>query len=231
MNKIFLFVLTLLSYSSYSQNDFKAKTKQSKISLVASFGPSFRIGKTPNNYPAFVRDYIKELKSGFSYDASILYDINKKLGVGLKFNVYQSKGSLENVSLTSPSGVTGVGTTSDNIKITFIGPFFSSDYRVNNKMDNFRLNFALGYMQYLDDTQVLGNYKIKGATLGMNTDLTYYFGLNKNCQLGPKLGLIGGVIRKFDVTGPNGYYSKLDLKDTPENLWRIDLSLVARYKF
>lgn len=206
------------------------KDKDSKFYLSFAVGPSFRIGKIPNDYSPDIKKYLQALKTGISYDLNLVYMINKKSGIGLKLNMYQSKGSLGPVDVIAPNGEEGSTRVSDNIKIYFIGPSYTISSSKNK--DFFYSNLAVGYIGYVNDTEILNSYKIKGSSIGITTDLAYLFGLNNNFQIGPKVSLIQGNIYKFDITGPNDFYKTLKLdKENIEGLLRIDLSVELRYKF
>lgn len=231
MRLFLICILLSLNCLVFSQENSKTITaKDSKFNISFAVGPSFRLGKIPNDYSPDIKKYLQALKSGISYDLNLVYMINKKSGIGLKLNMYQSKGSLGPVDVIAPNGEEGITRVSDNIKIYFIGPSYTIS-RSKNK-DFFYSNLAVGYVGYVNDTQILNLYKIKGSSIGITTDLAYLFGLNTNFQIGPKVSLIQGNIYKFDITGPNDFYKTLKLdKENIEGLLRIDLSVELRYKF
>jgi hypothetical protein len=230
--RLFLICLLLsLNCLVFSQENSKTITaKDSKFNISFAVGPSFRLAKIPNDYPSDVKNYLKALKSGISYDFNLVYMINNKSGIGLKLNMYQSKGSLGPIDTVAPNGQEVSTRVFDNIKIYFFGPSYTISSSKNK--DFFYSNLAVGYIGYVNDTQILYSYKIKGSSIGFTTDIAYLFGLNNNFQIGPKVSLIQGNIFKFEITGPNGYRETLKLdKNENESLLRIDLSVALRYKF
>ena len=231
MRLFLVWSLLLLSFVGFSQeNSNVVKVKDSKFYVSFAIGPSFRLGKIPNDYSSDIKNYLQALKSGIAYDFNLVYLINKKSGIGLKLNMYQSKGSIGPVDVIAPNGEEFYGRISDNIKIYFIGPSYTIISSKNK--DFFSSNFALGYIGYVNDAEILDSYKIKGSSFGITTDIAYLFGLNDNFQIGPKVSLIQGNIFKFEITGPNGFRETLKLdKNNTESLLRIDLSVALRYKF
>lgn len=218
--------VSILCYSQSNENNFK--TKDNIVLINISAGPSFRLGKMPPNVSPVFKNYVKDLKSGFSYDAHFNFMFDENRGLGLRYNSFNSKGSLNNVYVTAPNGQTGYGFTSDNITISYIGADYLYIDKSPNKKVEYKLNLSMGYMGYQDKTNVLGEYKITGSTFGMVTDFGVNFFITDYFSVGPQLGIVGGAIRRFDITGANGFKGtlKLDSKSV-ESLWRIDLGINA----
>ena len=230
-------LFSLISFAAFAQTP---ETQNQNVNDdthfigTASFGAAFRVGSTPKGLSNEVKNYIDELKSGYSYDASVYYRWKKNdFGVGLKYNAYNSYGKLRNQELTDLDGTTGFGSTSDDITITFIGASYIVDKYKPSSRHGFTAEVALGYMGYKNDSKLLAsNYKISGSTLGLDISIGYKYTIFKNFSIGPQFGFIGGVIKKFDVEGSNGYNRTVKLdEDNYESLWRIDLSMAAIYRF
>jgi hypothetical protein len=224
-----IYLLLLLSFLGFSQESSE-KVKDSKFYASFAAGPSFRLAKISNDYPSDIKKYIQALKSGISYDFNFVYMVNNKSGIGLKFNMYQSSGSLGPIDVVAPNGDKGSTRVFDNIKIYFIGPSYSIS---SNKNKNFFCsNISVGYIGYVNDAEIFDAYKIKGSSVAITTDIAYLFGLKNNFQIGPKVSLVQGNIFKFDRTGPDGFHETIKLdKDKIESLIRIDLLVELRYKF
>lgn len=239
MRNALLVVAMIASCSVFSQevatsvasDSLPAIKKRPKFLVNVNVGPAFRVGKTPSGIPADQKAYIKDLKSGFSYDISAYYLRDSRSGFGLKYNVFNSKGTLRDQELVAPNGDTGTGDTSDDITITFIGPamiFFGDGFRPR---DNFGVEIGLGYIGYVDKAKLLGDYKITGGNLGISSTISYHFGLTENIMIGPAIGFTGGVLSKIKVTG-EGISETVKLEDDmKESLYRFDLSIGARFKF
>ncbi len=217
-----------LTFSQENQNQIL--DNDSKFSMSFAIGPSFRLGRIPDNLEPITKQYLTGLKTGVSYDLNLNFSINQKSAFGFKFNLFHNKGSFTNAYIQAPNGNSGYGTLSDNIKIYFIGPTYSFFH--HSKINDFYANLGLGFMGYIDDANYLGSYKITGETLGFDVDATYYIGLSARFQVGPKVALFGGSLSDFDIEGPNNYHKREKLeKDNIESLWRLDLSIAFRYKF
>lgn len=224
-------VATYQKVASDSLNKPPKFNKEPKFMVNFSAGPSIRTGSTPKGLNSEQSNYIKDLKSGSSYDISAYYLKDEKSGFGLKYNVYKSSGSLANQDLTAPNGDTGNGTASDDITITFIGAAGIIYGKGFFALDNVGFEMALGYIGYVDKAVILDNYTIKGGNLGISTTLGYQFGITKNIAIGPSISFTGGVLNQIKVEGDN-YSETIKFEENEkESLYRFDFSLCASFKF
>jgi hypothetical protein len=206
-------------------------SSDSKVSVTFAAGPSFRLAEVPGNTSPLIKAYIQDLKSGFSFDLGLSYMVTNSAGLGLKANLYKSSGAIGSLNLTAPNGDTGFGTASDDISIFYVGPTYTFLGKEGKNKDRFTALFSIGYTSYLNETNVLGNYDIKGSSLGINAEMAYYVTIVKNFQIAPRIALFGGGLRELKITGENGYNRTLDLGDNFESLWRLDPSVSLKYKF
>lgn len=233
MKKIFVIITLIISLFSFSQEIEKGKTNQSSFILKANIGPSFRMAKTPSNLPSYLKSYVSDLKSGMSCDLSGYFLLKKSHNaLGLKYNRFNSKGSVGPIDLIAPNGETGYGRTTDNITISFIGLSYGYFGLVDEEKGGFDMEVALGLISYKDKANVLGAYEITGSSVGLLGSFGYDIKLVQGLYLEPKIGYAMGTISQFNVEGENGYKTTLKLdNDTKESLFRIDFSLGLNYRF
>ncbi len=207
--------------------------KRSKFLILANIAQSFRVAGTPSGLNSEQKKYIKQLKSGLSYDISAYYLKDSERGFGLKYNVYLSDGIIKNQPLVLQDGTTIRGDFTDDIKIAFIGPSFIMSQNENAKLGEANLEIALGYMSYINNSTFIGApIKISGGNLGMIGGMGFHFRLIPNVLLGPQINFAGGVLRKLKFKYPDGTEETIKLdEDNLENLWRIDLALSAKFRF
>lgn len=207
------------------------KEKEPKFIVFANIGQSFRLAETPDGLTSEQRKYVKELKSGLSYDFSAYY-VNKDKGYGLKYNVYRSSNERTSPIDFDPV-ISGSGSYSDDITITYIGPSFILTEGQNARLGEAFLEVSLGYMAYKNEaTTSMERFTLKRATLGMFAGGGYHFRLNKQFLIGPQVTFVGGMLRKLDVEYSNGTSTTIKLDEEEyENLWRIDLSVSAKFRF
>ncbi|RZK10876.1 MAG: hypothetical protein EOO46_08965 [Flavobacterium sp.] len=223
-----LFVALFYSCFCFSQSDSISvkSSREKKFSLTVDYGFGFRTAKVPNGTDPQVKNYIKDLKSGNSLNFKVGYLKDSNTMLGLMYSRYNSKGSLNNIAYVEPNGIEGQGTISDDITISFYGiggAFHFSGFR---EQDAVVFDMYLGYINYKNDTNLTNNYTIKGGNLGLSTSLGYYIALSPSIKIGPSIAFNGGVLKKFNIEGDNGYSGtyKLD-KDEVESLYRFDLMI------
>lgn len=235
---ILLPFLLLLGCSLYAQSPGSTTIEMQGDDLMIKDFPRFRaalnggwstrLAKVSSSLDEEFADYIKELKSGYNYSLDLTYFYSAKSGFGLKYAAYQSKGSLENYFVSIDTVVVDAH-VSDDITITFIGPFYSSRHMFKNHKSSLLANIGFGYVGYSDKTVFVSPYKITGSTAGFSFDIGYDMGISKNLALGIQLSYSNGVLRKYKLSDETQTRTiELD-EDHYESLARIDLSVGIRF--
>lgn len=234
MKSIILSVAALLSFSAIHAQESEGasfsggKDQRFVISAAASYG--YRLGKTPDNISSEQKEYLEELKSGFSLDISAFYKLAKNHGLGFKYNVFYASNTMNNLYIEAPNGDTGFGSIKDDIMISFIGPAYMFDY-INGR-NQFNVEGSIGYMSYINDAQALGEYEYFGDTIGVIFSGSYKYMVTEHFSIGPRIALVGGNITNFEVDGPNGYRDTFTLEDdNSESLWRFDAGVNFAFRF
>jgi hypothetical protein len=233
--KTFSLVLCILVFTNslFSQEIEKKSNRDSKFQLSISSGASFRIAKIDKSVNEIYRNQIKNLKSGWNYDFDLVYKITKNNGFGLKFNQFQSNYTSTTLILNLDSNgnlITNTSNLLNSHKITFIGPLYR--FESDRKNNSFCSNFYIGHVKYTStETIVLGKTKQSASSLGFGFDYIYYFGLNKNFQIGPKLAYMSSTFSKYKQIYSDGSSEVIKFENNQrESLARIDLSVALKYK-
>jgi len=233
--------LTLINNTkSYKYNYFKqAEVPVTKIvygeqyphwRVAFNTGWSYRTAPVSDGFSSSAKQYIEGLKSGYHFSAEAAYYFTESLGLGGKLLYSNASNSANNISTSIPGGGSFSGNTSDDISVTFAGPYFAMRMFDAKKANAFILNFGIGYLGYTDRTVVgSNNLKVTGSTAGFLMDLGYDILISKNCSIGFQLALLGGTLTSVDVS--DGYQTKnITLtKEQYESLGRIDLSVGIRF--
>lgn len=230
----YLFVLsTVFTYAQNSTLSNIEKNKKSNFLISFSGGFAWRVGGTAKNLDEVQKTIVRNLKSGNSIDASVYYKPDQT-GFGLKFNKFNASTSVSGIDVVMADNFSIENTTLDvNDNITFIGPSFYIDANDLNSKHHGMMDFAFGYLDYKSITKVSNRtYEINSGTFGMIANIGYRYCFNKYISVGPQVSFVGGVLKSFEIDGPNSFRKKIKLeKDNYENLWRIDLSLGATFRF
>ena len=217
---------------SVSSDGFEKK-KDPKFIAKVYFGPGFRTASAPDNISSEQKNYVKDLKSGWSHDISGYYMTQPNVGFGLKYNVFNSSASIANQSLPFIDGV-WTGTMSDDIRIQFIGASYIISSEPTQKLGEFSMELSLGYMGYRNTTHFSGVELgvAKGGNLGLVGGFGYHFRITPYFLIGPEVNFAGGVLNKITIDYADGSSEVIEFGDEEnESLWRIDLAIGAKFRF
>ncbi len=197
--------------------------------IAINGGYSYQTAKVAESVPSDFKDYISELKSGYHFGGELTYYFTEPLGFGLKYYLFKSSNSLDNIYLEDTDGNRTYGKMSDDLTISFIGPSFSTRLLSHDKKNAFLMNLSLGYMGYSNDKVIIDKYKMTGSTMGLSFDIGYDIGLSENLSLGFQISYLTGTLFEYDWNdGIKTETIKLE-KGEYESLNRIDFSVGLRF--
>jgi len=197
--------------------------------IAINGGFSYQTAKVAESVPSEFKDYIKELKSGYHFGGDLTYYFTEPLGFGIKYYLFKSSNSLDNIYVKDINGNRTYGKMSDDLTISFIGPTFSTRLLNYNKRNAFLMNLSLGYMGYSNDEVIIDKYKMTGSTMGLSFDIGYDIGLSKNLSLGFQISCLAGTLVKYEWDdGTKKETIKLE-KGEYESLSRFDFSVGLRF--
>ncbi len=178
-----------------------------------------------------MENYFKKLKSGFQISGDITYYFSESWGIGLKYNQFNKSGSLpyDIVADLDGDGRTEEGPVSNNLKVIFIGPTFSSRMYSYNKKNVLLFNTSIGYTSYENNGVLIDPFQLKGTTLGLVFDIGYDFKIAKGTRVGVQLSYLTGSLYKMDRKSKYGTESIKFESDEKESLNRFDLSIGIRF--
>ena len=196
--------------------------------MAVNGGYSYETARISESVPADFKNYVKELKSGYHLGGDLTYYFTEQLGFGFRYYLFISSNSMDNIYVVDLSGNTRYGNMSDDLKISFIGPAFSTRLLNGKKNNALSMNFSFGYMGYNDKKVLIDSYKVTGSTLGMSLDIGYDISISKNIMLGFQIAFITGSISKF-YWNDGTTTQTIELESgSYENLNRFDFSVGLR---
>ena len=197
-----------------------------KFFLTANYGFGHRTADIENNIPQLERDFQQKLKSGNSFQFKGVIKHNEFFYYGLTYSNFTSSASLNDIIYTEPTGLEGIGNTNQTNTINYFGLVAGFYIDLFSRRDTYCFDLSLGYINYSEKRQFYNMYEATAGDLGVSFDLSYYFGLTKNFKIGPTFSFSGGAIKKYEINGSNGYYSKVKFdENTFLSLYRIDLMI------
>ena len=197
--------------------------------IAINGGYSYQTAKVAESVPSDFKDYIRELKSGYHFGGDLTYYFTEPLGFGVKYYLFKSSNSIDNIYLEDTDGNRTYGKMSDDLTISFIGPTFSTRLLSHDKKNAFLMNLSLGYMGYSNDKVIIDKYKMTGSTMGLSFDIGYDIGLSEKLSLGFQLSFLSGTLFEYDWND-GSTTETIDLEEGEyESLNRIDCSVGLRF--
>lgn len=201
--------------------------KHIRIALNGGYG--YRTNKMSSTIPSGFSEYSKKIKSGLQFSGDLTYYFTEPLGIGMKYSSFKASNSMSNIYIEESNGNRRYGNMSDNIRISFIGPFFSTRFLNKDKTNALLMNVALGYMRYKNNFTLIDPYKLTGSTMGMAFDIGYDFKFSSNLILGVQLSAISGVLTGYKLYDGSTTQNIELQKENYEGLNRLELSLGLRF--
>ena len=193
------------------------KPKLSKWQFGINGGYAYRLFKPRIKSTSYELKYIDELKSGYSYGAELYYFHWKKVGFGLKYDVYKSKAERDI-------------RTKDNITIQFLGPSVVHRKVFPNQKTSILSAFWLGYQPYRNVARYIGqDYVLKGRTMGWGVSVAIDHKITEKLALNFGASCFMGSIYKYKKE-IKGRTEMVDLsKDNFEDLSRAEFTIGLKF--
>ena len=198
-----------------------------RMALMLDAGYSWRTAKISDELQDFERHVAKQIKSGFIWNGSFAYYINKFIGVGICFNQYAS--SSEQFAHNINTGREGIYRISD--RITYVGPTFAMQMMLGKSDWLFDFNAGFGYIGYKSRQSFIDEkVTVSGASLGLHYDVGLSYKIAPEWAVGLRMHLTNGMLSQANIIDKYGNKTthKMD-EGQYEGLAHIGLSLGLRY--
>ena len=180
-------------------------------------GYAYRLFRPRLQSTPYELKYIDELKSGYSFGADAFYFPWQKVGLGLKYDVYKSKGERDI-------------RTKNDISIQFIGASAAHRMLFQNKKTVVVTAFWLGYQPYQNVTRSVGqDYTLKANTMGWGVSIGLSHVITEKLALNFGASCHMGTVYKFRKEA-KGRTETINLsKDNFEDLSRAELTIGLKF--
>lgn len=200
------------------------KNKYQKIRLSFDGGLGFRTKKIDEDSPQLIKDFYTKLKSGYQYGFWAQYFLSKNLGIGLKYNHFQSQNAIH-YYVQYNSWQQAEYVQNEEINIDFIGPSFGIRGMHNKNRNSFMTYMGIGYLHFLDRVLSSG-INATASTYGLAVGINYDIKIAENLAIGLDVSYIMGTLSKIKISdGINTETSTLEHND---NLHHLDISIGLR---
>lgn len=206
-----------------------SKTLTDRFRFAAHGGFSYTLASVADDVPSDFKDYVRQMKTGYHFGADATYFITESYGLGLKYSLFKSKNSLDNIYAVGPNGQTRYGIMSDNLSISFFGPSLVNRSSNHDRSRTFIAGLAIGYMSYLDKKVIIDPFTVTGSTLGLSFEGGYDIKLKGNSGIGFQISYISGLLSEFIIDDGKTKETMKFPKGQFESLHRIDFSIGYRF--
>lgn len=199
-----------------------------RFSFGIGGGFSYLTGRVSDNIPPDLRDYIKQLKSGYHINADFTFFIIEYLGVGAKYSMFKTQNDV-GIYVEDSSGQIITGMLEDDMTIHFVGPTFFTRGSFKEEKAHFLFGIGAGYLRYKNEAQFIDAFTLTSNTFGMSFDLGMDFRLASRLYMSVAFSYMIGTITQYEYDdGVIKETIKLN-KDEYENISRLDLSVGLRF--
>lgn len=149
-------------------------------------GYAYRLFKPRIKSTPYEKEYIDNLKSGYSLGADLFYFPWKKVGFGLKYDRFNSKGKRDI-------------RTKDDITIEFMGASVAHRLMFQNNRTSVLTAFWLGYQPYRNEFMFIGqNYKSYARTMGWGVSVSLDHRITQKLALSFSASCFMGSFYKYE---------------------------------
>jgi len=206
-------------------------TKYKKFRFSANAGYSYMFAHIESSLPLFYQHYLEKLKSGYNLNFDVDYYFSRSVGLGVKYNYFNTKNSLSSIYAYTSDGTLLFGQMVDNITIQNIGPVLSFRFKSNKNNNCFVMNIGLMYSAFKNDGMFIIPMTMTGKNISGTFDFGYDICLYKNLYLGINTSIYLGSISKVHITSGN-YSTNSTLSSSSKiNISHLDINGGLRYSF
>ncbi|NQY09094.1 MAG: hypothetical protein HRT71_06205 [Flavobacteriales bacterium] len=203
--------------------------------------PQFRIGANagltyyffgfiPDDTDDWIREYYKDLRTGFNFNIDAFYYPDKNWGIGFRYHSFNSSVQQDSVVVTFPDSTTKFGMIRDDISISYIGPVFSARYIGPDNSYIFYGNLSIGWVTFYNDGLLVDTFTEKGYAIGQYGSLGIEYFIDYGLSIGVEIGATRAFVTDYRVND-NGYHYTESNPDYAKAIYLFDISIGLRYTY
>ena len=183
-----------------------------------------------------VKDAFNNYRWGWQANVDLHYLFNQKIGIGVKYSIFQTSTKLENVSFGNYNG-DGLhiffGDMEDKLYVNYIGPSFLWQNYINRR-ETWKITtlFSLGYSHFRSESHIMDFPSLTTShTFGGYGEFGLEYFISRNVSLGANLNYIISSFKKFTIKNNQGTYPYEPPDNGKEDISRFNFSLGTRVYF
>ena len=196
-----------------------------RIRISAFVGLGFRYAPISSQVPGFLHSYVRKLMEGKQFGFNGEYYLSRKVGIGFRYNRFNSHNQLDNVAIMDTAGRVQTGLLSDKITISYTG--VGVTFRIPRKRTSavWYLHYIIGKTSFIDRAVQINPFTISGSSIASNFGLGLDFDIAPQVAISMGVSLQGGVLTSYERDdGVRKTTVQLD-KPNYEGLGRFDVGV------
>lgn len=175
--------------------------------------------------------YYRELKLGEQAGGSIYYQFNQNMGVGIDYNLFTTKSSVNGFLDPGDGWSKYYGPFSEKIYINFVGVSFLQTQKLNEKWNVYG-KLSTGMAFYRDETRIItAPVLITGNAPAIKGESGISYALTRNISVNLGISYFFSVLNKIEMNNGTDT-NELELEgDMKENLSRLSLTSGIQFHF
>ncbi len=204
---ICLLFLVAISIAVYSQDTLNNNNYSKRFRIAVNGGYSYMPKEINRITPTPFPDYAKKLQSGYNFGLdvgyyfkeSFVFGMKTGMGIGAKFNIFETKNKAANVPIIENNGNTTTGKISDEISITYFGPTYLNRLITPDSRNIFTIGLSIGYIGYANNYSIVNNYKMTGNDIGFVMDFGYDRKISDKISIGVQVSSISSHLIDYEI--------------------------------
>jgi len=209
--------------------DFKIEKPRylPKVILSLDGGYGWRTATISPDLDYEQKQFLKNLTSGFVWDASASFIFKKGYGVKLTYLQYLASHSIN--AYNNETYQTGTLSTKHNI--SYVGPAFVTSAALGKYKNWISVGYVgLGYMMYYDSTTFRNDFETyTGATVGFQLGWSIDYKIYPELAIGINAELLSGILTSWEVNSNGNKYNESLPANSGEGLGQFRIMAGLRY--
>ena len=198
-----------------------------KVIFSLDGGYGWRTAKIDHDLNYEQKNFLKNLTSGFVWDASASLIFKNGYGIRLTYLQYLASHSIN--AYNNETYQTGTLSTKHNI--SYVGPAFVTSAVLGKYKNWISVGYVgLGYMMYYDSTTFRNDFETyTGSTLGVQLGCTIEHKIYPELAIGLNVELLSGILTSWEVNQNGNKYNESFPDNRGEGLGQFRIMAGLRY--
>jgi len=197
--------------------------------LAVKAGISYDPTKPPGSLQHVLYVHDEKLTLGQHVETDLSWFWSEYFGVGIVFNRFWTRNSMDNVHVRWPNGSVQTGTVSDDITTDYAGLGLSIRTLDLKRSSSSYYQFGFGQFRYRDDAILINPFTVTGITSGFHLITGYDFAMSSDYAIEVQFSEVFGTLKEVKIAADLSSQTVILSKSEYHYLTRFDFSLGIRF--